>query len=229
MQAGTGKQPTQQLPQAHSHQQHHRALCRFPFGGAGYFVHKSILLALLGRPPREGAREVILSSTAKHDMLAAAHYTTAITNTALPEKVLLDRIFGPDLMLKQLDELEPKEGAVGSTSGDGRMLQQPQQKEPPMWLDICLQLKLNGRWCLWHSDWVVAECINMAISVTPDIRGAEYGLSYDACTPETMQNFTTCHHVTAPHYAQLYGELLVRDAGLKAHVQASHGALELNA
>jgi hypothetical protein len=201
--------------------------CRFPFGGAGYFVHKSLLLALLGRPPPEGAREVILSSTAKHESLAAAHCSEGTTSTALPEKVLLDRIFGPDLLQKQLDPLLQQRGADNS-SGDGRMLQQPQQ-QPPMWLDICMQLKLSGRWCLWHSDWVIAECISMAMDVAPDTRGAEYGLSYNACTPETMSNFTTCHHLTASHYTQLYAELLGSDAQLRAHVQASKGVMELNA
>ncbi len=195
---------------------------KYPWGGAGYFVHKSLLQALLRKPDVKLAKARIIASIASHDHMASAHYTVLIGS--LPERVLLDRIFGPGLMQKQLEMVE-EQLAAGARSSS-----KPFEPGQPggTWLDICLQLKMGGRWCLWHSDWVIAECINLAAAVTPDVNGAAYGLDYNSCLPESMGNRTTCHHVTTAHYKMLYAALLGADPKLRALVQSNAASLDMN-
>jgi hypothetical protein len=127
-------------------------------------VHKSLLQALLRKPDFKLVKARILASTASHEHMASAHYTVLMGS--LPEKVLLDKIFGPGLMQKQLQKLE-KQLADAAAADASRSRSKAHELGAPSgtWLDICLQLKMGGRWCLWHSDWVVAECINLAAAV----------------------------------------------------------------
>jgi hypothetical protein len=46
--------------------------------------------------------------------------------------------------------------------------------------------------------------------------------------PDTLQDFTTCHHVPAARYKALYAHLLARDERLRKFVQQSRGRMELN-
>lgn len=190
-------------------------------------MHKSLLQALLRKPDFRLVKARILASTASHEHMSSAHYTVLMGS--LPEKVLLDKIFGPGLMQQQLQRIE-KQLADAAAAAASRSSSQAHEPGAPggTWLDICLQLKMGGRWCLWHSDWVVAECINLAAAVTPDVNGAAYGLDYNSCLPETMGNKTTCHHVTAAHYKMLYAALLGADPKLRALVQSNAASLDMN-
>ncbi len=81
---------------------------------------------------------------------------------------------------------------------------------------------------MWHSDWVIAECINLAAAVRPDVGGEAMGLSYNSCRPDTLQNFLTCHHVPAAHYKALYAHMLANDDALRTIASQSNSTLMLN-
>jgi hypothetical protein len=216
-------------------------------------VHRSLLLALLHRPAPAEARARIEASTLAHEQVVARHIAT-VSPQHVPEKAVLDHLFGPDLLQKQLARMgllaaaaaaAPQQAATqpaaAAASPVRRLLHQQagaaaaqqqagaQQPQPHTWLDICLDLKMGGRWCLWHSDWVVAECIHLAAGVVPDVSGGTVaGLSYNSCRPDTLQSYTTCHHVPAAHYRALYAHMLAQDDALRAFVERSSNTLVLN-
>ncbi len=46
---------------------------KYPWGGAGYFIHKGLLLALLARPELHDARARVEASTSMHEQMVTDH------------------------------------------------------------------------------------------------------------------------------------------------------------
>lgn len=75
------------------------------------------------------------------------------------------------------------------------------------WLETCNGWKAGGKWCHYHSDWVIGQCLAAAGAVACDWRTAEelFMQTYDGGAEACMASKVTCHgKLTEPEMRRGY-------------------------
>ena len=192
-----------------------------PYGGAGYFMARPVLQALL-QPAN--ASELT-------DAAAGYHVPGARLEQVLAGH--LERI-RRERQQHRRQQQEQQQVAVLTTSSSRRDMLEATAAEfgavgfksapessigasgTPSWIQACAEAKGGGPWCYFHSDWAVAECVlratGGAVKVETHVGGRRdsrgfgvgFGLNFLPCPPGAAGKYATCHHMAA-------GEIIRRE------------------